>query len=223
MRLLIIEDEHKIANALKKALQRESYAVDVSYNGDDGWAMASTEPYDAIIIDRMIPGNYDGLSIVKELRSTGNHTPILLLTALGSVQDKSTGLDTGADDYLVKPFALEELLARVRALVRRSKSADETVLRAGDLSLNTTTFEVFRSDEQILLTQKEYALLEYLLRNQGRTVSKEMIISHVWDYDADILPNTVEVYIKYLRKKVDKYPHKPIIQTVRGFGYKLLS
>lgn len=221
MRLLIIEDEHKIANALKKALQRESYAVDVSYDGDDGWAMASTEPYDAMIIDRMIPGEYDGLRIVRELRTMGNHTPILLLTALGAISDKTDGLDSGADDYLVKPFALEELLARVRALVRRAKTVDETVLVANDLSLNTATFEVTRAGELITLTQKEYALLEYLLRNQGRTLSKEMIMSHVWDYAADILPNTVEVYIKYLRKKIDKKPHAPLIHTVRGFGYRL--
>ncbi len=221
MRILIIEDEHKIANALKKALQRESYAVDVSYDGDDGWAMASTEPYDAMIIDRMIPGERNGLAIVRDLRLAGNHTPVLLLTALGTISDKTTGLDTGADDYLVKPFALEELLARVRALMRRSKTADETILSAGDLSLNTATFEVCRGDELISLTQKEYGLLEYLLRNQGRTLSKEMIMSHVWDYDADILPNTVEVYIKYLRKKIDKKPYSPLIHTVRGFGYKL--
>lgn len=221
MRLLLIEDEHKIANALKKALQRESYAVDVSYDGDDGYAMATTEPYDVMIIDRMIPGEYDGLAIVRELRASGNHTPILLLTALGSVADKTTGLDTGADDYLVKPFALEELLARVRALVRRPKAADPTILSAGDLNLNTATFEVTRGDETITLTHKEYALLEYLLRNQGRPLSKETIISHVWDYDADILPNTVEVFIKYLRKKIDKKPYTPLIHTVRGFGYKL--
>jgi DNA-binding response OmpR family regulator len=221
MRLLIIEDEHKIANALKKALQRESYAVDVSYDGDDGWAMASTETYDAMIIDRMIPGKYDGLRIVTELRSVGNHTPVLLLTALGSLQDKTTGLDAGADDYLVKPFALEELLARIRALVRRSKSLDEVVLTAGDLTLNTATFEVARAGKSISLTQKEYALIEYLMRNQGRILTKDMIIAHVWNYDADILPNTVEVYIKYLRKKIDKGHHSALIRTVRGFGYKL--
>lgn len=221
MRVLIIEDEHKIANALKKALRRESYAVDVSYDGDDGYAMATTEPYDVMIIDRMIPGEYDGLAIVRELRAQGNHTPVLLLTALGSVNDKTTGLDTGADDYLVKPFALEELLARVRALVRRPRAIDATILTVDDLSLDTSTFEVTRAGEPIALTQKEYGLLEYLLRNQGRTVSKEMIINHVWDYDADILPNTVEAYIKYLRKKIDKKPHTPLIHTVRGFGYKL--
>lgn len=221
MRLLVIEDEKKIAMALKKALQRESYAVDVSHDGDDGYAMASTEPYDAMIIDRMIPGNYDGLELVRQLRLQNIHTPVLLLTALGSVRDKTTGLDSGADDYLVKPFALDELFARVRALVRRSKAADQTILAAGNLQLNTTTFEVTRGGEPISLTQKEYALLEYLLRNQNRPISKETIIRHVWDYDADILPNTVEAYIKYLRKKIDRKPHAPLIHTVRGFGYKL--
>ncbi len=221
MRVLIIEDERKIANALKKALQRESYAVDVSYDGDDGWTMASTEPYDVMIIDRMIPGTYDGVAIIRKLRNAEIHTPILLLTALGTISDKTTGLDAGADDYLVKPFALEELLARVRALVRRSKTTDEIVLTAGDLSLNTSTFVATRADKQLTLTQKEYSLLEYLMRNQGRILSKEMIMNHVWDYDATILPNTVEAHIKYLRKKIDKKPLTPLIHTVRGFGYKL--
>lgn len=221
MRILVIEDEHKIANALKRALQQEHYAVDVSYDGDDGYAMATTEPYDAMIIDRMIPGDYDGLAIVKELRMLRIHTPVLFLTALGSTSDKTQGLDMGADDYLVKPFALEELLARVRALVRRPAQQDPTILSAGDLTLNTTTFAVHRADTAIELTQKEYALLEYLLRNQNRPLSKEMIMSHVWDYDADILPNTVEVYIKYLRAKIETNPKQPLIHTVRGFGYKL--
>ena len=221
MRVLVIEDEHKIANALRRALQQEKYAVDVSYDGDDGYAMATTEPYDAMIIDRMLPGEYDGLAIVRELRSLNIHTPVLLLTALGTVRDKTTGLDTGADDYLVKPFALEELLARVRALIRRPQDQQPSTLRAGNLSIDTTTFEVRRGGTPISLTQKEYALLEYLMRNQNRPLTKEMIISHVWDYDADILPNTVEVYIKYLRNKIDKKPFTPLIHTVRGFGYKL--
>ena len=221
MRVLVIEDEHKIANALRRALQQEKYAVDVSYDGDDGYAMATTEPYDAMIIDRMLPGEYDGLAIVRELRSLNIHTPVLLLTALGTVRDKTTGLDTGADDYLVKPFALEELLARVRALIRRPQDQQPSTLRAGNLSIDTTTFEVRRGGTPISLTQKEYALLEYLMRNQSRPLTKEMIISHVWDYDADILPNTVEVYIKYLRDKIDKKPFTPLIHTVRGFGYKL--
>ena len=221
MRVLVIEDEHKIANALRRALQQEKYAVDVCYDGDDGYAMATTEPYDVMIIDRMLPGQYDGLAIVRELRSLYIHTPVLLLTALGTVRDKTTGLDTGADDYLVKPFALEELLARVRALIRRPQDQQPNTLTAGDLSIDTTTFEVRRGSVVISLTQKEYALLEYLMRNQNRPLTKEMIISHVWDYDADILPNTVEVYIKYLRNKIDKKPFTPLIHTVRGFGYKL--
>ena len=221
MRVLVIEDEHKIANALRRALQQEKYAVDVCYDGDDGYAMATTEPYDVMIIDRMLPGQYDGLAIVRELRSLNIHTPVLLLTAPGTVRDKTTGLDTGADDYLVKPFALEELLARVRALIRRPQDQQPNTLTAGDLSIDTTTFEVRRGSVVISLTQKEYALLEYLMRNQNRPLTKEMIISHVWDYDADILPNTVEVYIKYLRNKIDKKPFTPLIHTVRGFGYKL--
>lgn len=221
MRLLVIEDEHKIANALKRALQQEKYAVDVSYDGDDGYAMATTEPYDVMIIDRMIPGDYDGMAIVKAMRDMNIHTPVLLLTALATTADKTNGLDAGADDYLVKPFALEELLARVRALIRRPQHVTSSVLTAGNLTLDTVTFEVKRGDTTISLTQKEYALLEYLLRNQNRPLSKEMIISHVWDYDADILPNTVEVYIKYLRTKIDTEEHEPLIHTVRGFGYKL--
>lgn len=221
MRILLIEDEHKIARALKKALEQESYAVDVAYDGDEGYAMATTEPYDVAIVDRMLPGAYDGLAIIKGMRDQKIHTPVLILTALGGLNDKTTGLDSGADDYLVKPFALEELLARVRALLRRPTEQQSTTLKAGDLSLNTLTFEVKREDQAIQLTGKEFALLEYLMRNQDRPLPKELIISHVWDYDADILPNTVEVYIKYLRNKIDGPFKTPLIQTVRGFGYKL--
>lgn len=221
MRILVIEDEHKIARALKRALEQESYAVDVSFDGDGGYAMATTEPYDAAIIDRMLPGEYDGLAIVKAMREAKIHTPVLLLTALGAVADRTTGLDSGADDYLVKPFALEELLARVRALLRRPVEQQSTVLKADDLALDTTTFTVSRQGNPINLTSKEFALLEYLLRNPNRPLSKETIISHVWDYDADILPNTVEVYIKYLRTKIDRPYKKQLIQTVRGFGYKV--
>jgi DNA-binding response OmpR family regulator len=221
MRILLIEDEHKIARALKKALEQESYAVDVAYDGDEGYAMATTEPYDAAIIDRMLPGEYDGIAIVKAMRAEKIHTPVLLLTAMGSVSNRTEGLDSGADDYLVKPFALEELLARVRALLRRPVEQQSTTLTVGDLSLNTITYEVKRGDTHIQLTGKEFALLEYLLRNQNRPLPKELIIAHVWDYDADILPNTVEVYIKYLRAKIDQPFKTPLIHTVRGFGYKL--
>lgn len=221
MRVLVIEDEHKIARALKKALEQESYAVDVSYDGDDGHSMATTEPYDVAIIDRMIPGDYDGLAIVKSMRAAKIHTPVILLTAKASVKDRAEGLDAGADDYLTKPFALEELLARVRALLRRPAEQQPSVLSVGDLTLDTVTFDVRRQGKEIQLTSKEFALLEYLLRNQGRPLSKDVIISHVWDYDADILPNTVEVYIKYLRTKIDVPFKSDLIHTIRGFGYKL--
>ncbi len=221
MRVLVIEDEHKIARALGRALEQESYAVDISYDGDDGLAMATTEPYDVMIIDRMLPGEYDGLGIVKALREASIHTPVLLLTALGSVEQKADGLDSGADDYLVKPFAIEELLARVRALLRRPSEQLDTTLRVGDLTLDASRYTVQRGETTITLTSKEFGLLEYLLRNKNRIVTKDSIIAHVWDYDADILPNTVEVYIKYLRAKIDKPFASNLIQTVRGFGYRL--
>ena len=221
MRVLIIEDEHKIARALGKALQQETYAVDIAYDGDEGYAMATTEPYDIAIVDRMIPGEYDGLAIVKAMREAKIHTPVLFLSALDSIQERTKGLDAGADDYLVKPFALEELLARVRALMRRPTEQQPAILSVGDLTLDTITYTVERAGKTIQLTSREFALLEYLLRNQGRPISKETIISHVWDYDANVLPNTVEVYIKYLRSKVDAPFKTQLIQTVRGFGYKL--
>lgn len=221
MRILIVEDEHKIARALKKALEQETYAVDVAYDGDEGYSMATTEPYDIAIIDRMIPGEYDGIGIVKAMREAKVHTPVIFLSALGSVAERTAGLDAGADDYLVKPFALEELLARVRALLRRPTEQQSTVLSVGDLTLDTVTYSVERAGKPVQLTSKEFALLEYMLRNPGRPLSKEVIISHVWDYDADILPNTVEVYIKYLRNKIDTPFKSSLIQTVRGFGYKL--
>lgn len=221
MRVLLVEDEHKIARALERALKQEHYAIDVSYDGDDGYAMATTEPYDIAIIDRMIPGEYDGLGIVKAMREQGIHTPVLLLTALGSVNDRTTGLDSGADDYLIKPFALEELLARIRALLRRPTEQQATVLTVGDLTLDPRQSSVTRAGMPIELTSKEFGLLEYLMRNPGRALTKDAIIAHVWDYDADILPNTVEVYIKYLRRKIDLPFKRPLIKTVRGFGYKL--
>ena len=221
MRVLIVEDEHKIARALAKALEQETYAVDVAYDGDEGHAMATTEPYDIAIIDRMLPGEYDGIGIVKAMREAKVHTPVLFLSALDSVKERTAARDAGADDYLVKPFALEELLARVRALLRRPTEQQSDTLVAGDLSMDTITYTVQRAGKTIQLTSKEFALLEYLLRNQNRPISKDVIISHVWDYDADVLPNTVEVYVKYLRAKIDVPFKKPLIHTVRGFGYKL--
>lgn len=221
MRLLVVEDEHKIARALKRALEQESYAVDVAYDGDDGQAMATTEPYDAMIIDRMLPGSVDGIGIIKELRASSNHTPVLLLTALGEVSDKTKGLDSGADDYMVKPFAIEELLARVRALLRRPSQQQKSILEADDLVMDTSEHTVTRAGKALNLTIKEFGLLEYFLRNKNRILTKDTIIAHVWDYDADILPNTVEVYVKYLRNKIDRPFKTTLIETVRGFGYRL--
>lgn len=221
MRILIVEDERKIARALGRALKNEKYAVDISYDGTDAYAMAEMIDYDLLILDRMIPGDYDGLSLTKKLREEGKNVPILLLTALGATQDKTEGLDGGADDYLTKPFALDELLARVRALLRRPQTSVETVLRVADLSLDLNTHEVLRNNQKIELTNKEFSLLEYLVRNAGRPVSREQIIAHVWDYDADILPNNIEVYISYLREKVDKPFKDKLIKTVRGLGYKI--
>src|SRR5258708_6444390 len=222
MRILVVEDEHKIASSLKKGLEQESYAVDVAFTGTDGYDLASGEEYDLIILDLMLPG-MDGTEICQKLRSEQNHTPILMLTARGQLDDKVNGLNSGADDYLTKPFAFEELLARIKALNRRPKDTLGTILKVDDLSLDTVTYQVKRGDKNINLSSKEYALLEYLLRHPNQIIPKEQIINHIWDYEADVLPNTVEVYVGYLRNKVEKpFKDRPtLIQTVRGFGYKL--
>jgi DNA-binding response OmpR family regulator len=221
MRILVVEDEHKIANSIKKGLEQENYAVDVVYDGSEGYDFASTEEYDLIILDRLLPG-MEGLEITKKLRAKNIHTPILMLTAKVLVKDKIEGLDTGADDYVTKPFAFAELVARVRALIRRPKTVTNTVLKFADLTLNTTTFEVKRADKKIRLSSKEFALLEYLLRHINTIMTKEQIINHVWNYDADVLPNSVEVYIKHLRDKIDApSKEKTLIHTIRGFGYKI--
>lgn len=222
MRILVIEDDHKIANAVKKGLEQESFAVDVEFDGKTGLGSALTIEYDLILLDRMLP-EVDGIKICQILREKQNHTPILLLTAKDKISDKVDGLNAGADDYLVKPFAFEELLARVRALLRRPRINADVILKVGDLELDSTKFSVKRANKNINLSTKEFALLEYLMRNQNQILTKDNIISHVWDYDADILPNTVEVYIGYLRNKIDKpfNNKKSLISTVRGFGYKI--
>lgn len=221
MRILVVEDEHKIANSIKKGLEQEKYAVDVAFTGEDGFDLASTEDYDVIILDLALPG-MDGIEICTKLREEKNHTPILMLTAKGQTTDKVRGLNAGADDYLTKPFAFEELLARIKALSRRPKNAISTVLSLGDLKLDTITYEVKRNNQSIPLSSREFSLLEYLLRNQGKVIPKEQIISHVWNYDAEVLPNTVEVYIGYLRNKIEKpFGGQPVINTLRGFGYRL--
>jgi len=174
-----------------------------------------------MIIDRMLPGSLQGLNICQQVREAGIHTPILLLTAKDQIKDRVEGLNAGADDYMVKPFSFEELLARIRALMRRPSEAKSNLIKVGDLSLDTVSYEVKRANQPLELSAKEFALLEYMMRNAGRVLSKDMIISHVWDFDADVLPNTVEVYMGYLRNKVDKPFPKPLIHTQRGFGYLL--
>lgn len=222
MRILLIEDEQKIANAIKRGLEHESYAVDVAYDGREGYGRALVGKFDLLILDRMLPGVTDGLEILKAMREAKLHQPVLILTARDATRDRVEGLDHGADDYLVKPFSLEELLARVRALLRRPEQVAETTLRVADLELHPDTFEVRRGDRRLELSRKEFALLEYFMRNVDRVLSKEQIIAHVWDFDADILPNTVEAFVASLRQKIDKpFPHQPLIHTVRGFGYRL--
>lgn len=222
MRVLIVEDEHKIANVIKEGLHEESFAVDVCYDGEDGLMTAQATDYDLIILDRMLPGNTDGIEICRILRAKGNHTPILMVTAKDQIRDRIAGLDSGADDYLIKPFSFEELLARMRALLRRPHDTVGEQLMVADLSLNTRTKEVHRGEQLISLSSKEYALLEYLLRNKNKVLSKQTIINHVWDFESDVLPSTVEVFIVYLRAKIDKpFAGSKLIQTIRGFGYKI--
>jgi len=216
MKILVVEDEHLLANSIKKGLQQEKHAVDVAYTGPDGFDLAVSEDYDLIILDLMLPG-IDGITFCKQLRAKNNHVPVLILTARGQTDDKVTGLDAGADDYLTKPFSFAELLARIRALSRRPKKVTPPVLSFAGLNLNPQTFEVARDNKQVFLSGKEFSLLEYFLRHPRQILTKDRIIAHVWDYDADVLPNTVEVYVKSLRHKIGS----DLIQTVRGFGYKL--
>lgn len=222
MKILIIEDEERIAQTLKTGLTGEKYLVTLSFDGSDGYLEAATGGYDLILLDLMLPG-MDGLTICKRLRAENITTPILMLTAKAQTDDKVTGLDAGADDYLPKPFSFDELLARVRALLRRPKRSIEEVLSIDDLRLDRTTFEVMRSGKLLSLTSREYSILEYLLLNKNKVLTKDQIINNVWDQDADVLPNTVEVNIRNLRKKVDipfRNKHN-LIQTVRGFGYRI--
>lgn len=219
MRILVIEDEHKIANSLKQGLTQEKYAVDVAYDGEEGLDLALGEEYDAIILDRMLP-KIDGIETLKKIRKKQNHTPVLFLTAKGEIEDKITGLDSGADDYLVKPFAFTELLARIRALTRRPKNSNGSVLKIKDIELNPMNFEVRKKGKIIDLSNKEFSLLEYLMRHPNQTIKKEQIIAHVWNYESNVLPNSVEVYIKHLR---DKLGESNLIKTMRGFGYKIES
>jgi heavy metal response regulator len=218
MRVLIVEDEKKVAAFIKKGLEEETYAVDIAYNGEDGLHMGQENQYDLIILDLMLPV-INGLEVLSRLRKNKTDTPILLLTAKDSVEDKVTGLNTGADDYLTKPFAFSELLARIRVLLRRGKAETKTVLQIKGLSLDLVSHKVKRNDEEIELTGKEYSLLEYFMRNQGKVLTRTMIAEHVWDYNFDTFTNVIDVYVNHLRKKIDKgYPEK-LLHTLRGVGY----
>jgi two-component system OmpR family response regulator len=223
MRILVIEDEPKIAQAVKRGLELTGYAVDAVNDADTGLSYGTDPDYDAIVLDRMLPGSMDGVALCQKLRSEGISTPIIMLTARGTIGDRVEGLNSGADDYLVKPFSFDELTARVRALLRRPPTQVGTVLKVGNLSLDSQNYEVERAGKPIKLSHKEFTLLEYLMHHPGQVITKDMIVSHVWNEDADILPNTIEVYIGYLRHKIDRpFPdYKPLIQTLRGFGYKL--
>lgn len=221
MKILLIEDERKIARALKEGFKDEHFITEVYMDGDEGLAAALADDFDVIVLDRMLPG-VDGLKICEEIRKEGIKTPIIMLTAKGQVKDRVEGLNAGADDYLVKPFSFEELLARVHALLRRPKQAVSATIAVADLSLDTLSYQVKRGEQIITLSNTEYELLEYLMRNEGRILSKDNIINHVWDFDADVLPNTVETYISYLRNKIDRpFDGPELIRTVRGFGYKI--
>ncbi len=220
MKILIAEDDQGIASALKEGLEDESYAVDVAHDGDEALRTALADEYDIIILDVMMPEK-NGYEVCQELRREGISTPILLLTAKDQDKDIVQGLDTGADDYLTKPFSFEVLLARIRALLRRPEDKVQEVLTVGDLKLDPASKHVERAGRTIKLTGKEYAVLEYLMRNEGKVLSKTSIISHVWDFDADVLPNNVELFIMFVRRKVDKPFDKNLIHTVPSFGYKI--
>ncbi len=218
MRILIVEDEKKVAGFIKKGLEEETYAVDVAYDGEEGFHLADMNQYDMIILDLMLP-KMDGLEVLTRLRDKKVSTPILLLTAKDAVDDKVTGLNKGADDYLTKPFAFSELLARIRSLLRRGQVETQTELKVGDLCLDMVSHKVSREGEEIELTGKEYSLLEYFMRNEGKVLTRTMIAEHVWDYNFDTFTNVIDVYVNHLRKKIDKkYPAK-LLHTLRGVGY----
>jgi heavy metal response regulator len=220
MRLLVVEDEKKVAGFIKRGLQEEGYAVDVASDGKTGLAMALDRVHDLILLDIHLPG-MNGILVLQELRRQQVGTPVLLLTVRATIEDKVIGLDAGADDYLTKPFSFQELLARVRALLRRRSETKSTALQVADLTLDPLQRLVHRGTEKIDLTTKEFALLDYLMRNTGRVVTRTMIAEHVWDYDFDSMTNVIDVYVNYLRKKIDAGREVKLIHTVRGVGYTL--
>jgi len=220
MRILVIEDEKKVANFIKKGLEEEHYAVDTAFDGEEGLYMAEVNEYDVIVLDLMIP-KIEGLEVLKRIRGKKNNVPILVLTAKNTVEDTVKGLDAGCDDYMTKPFAFMEFLARIRALLRREKTDKAPLLRIADLTLSLVTHKVTRKEREIELTSKEYALLEYFMRNPDKVLTRTMISEHVWDYHFDSMTNVVDVYVNYLRKKIDKDFEPKLIHTLRGIGYMM--
>ena len=218
MRILIIEDEKKVSSFIKKGMEEEYYTVDTALDGKEGLRLASNEDYDLIIMDVMIPF-IDGNTVTKELRKRNINTPILMLTVNDSVKDKVSGLDAGADDYLTKPFAFEELLARVRALLRRNEKSKSTKLFAGNIMLDLESHRVLKDNKEIILTPKEYAILEYLIKNKNKVVSRTRLIEHTYDYHFDTETNIIDVYINKVRNKIVDDSDKPLIKTIRGIGY----
>ncbi len=220
MRILIIEDEPSLLKSISRRLREEGYSVDTAEDGEDGQELIEVVEYDCIILDIMLPV-INGLAVLKHIRNKGIKIPVLLLTAKDAIEDKVKGLDLGADDYLTKPFSFDELLARIRALLRRQNESKETTLKAVDLILDTVSHTVSRGGNDIELTAKEYAILEYMLRNKGRLLTRSQIADHVWNYDFEGNSNIVDVYIRYLRKKIDDDFDSKLLHTVRGSGYML--
>jgi heavy metal response regulator len=220
MRILIVEDEKSLAEAIKKGLEEEDYAVDVAYNGEDGLFMAENEPSDLIILDIMLP-IVDGMTILKKIRETGVKTPVLMLTAKDAITDKVSGLDSGADDYLTKPFHFEELLARMRVLLRRDSEVKTCVIQIGDLLIDMASHEVKRGGKEIVLSAREYALLELLAINRNKVLSRTYISEHIYDYDFDLDSNVIDVFVNRIRNKIDRESELKLIHTARGAGYML--
>ena len=218
MRVLVVEDEKKTAGFIRKALQAESFVVDVCHDGNEALAVVSNAPFDAVVLDIMLPGR-DGLSVLRQLRENRNATPVLLLSARGEVNERVEGLDTGADDYLAKPFVIAELVARVRALGRRGSASRSTLIRLADLTLDTVSHRAERSGRRFEFTVREYRLLEFLMRSAGRICGRMTILEKVWDYDFDPGTNLVDVYVKRLREKIDDGFEPKLLHTVRGIGY----
>jgi heavy metal response regulator len=218
MRILVVEDEKKVSSFIKRGLEEEKYEVETAFDGEDGLKLATEKQFDLIILDWMLPKK-DGLTMVKEIRENKIVIPVLMLTAKDSLDDIIAGLDSGSDDYVTKPFAFAELLARVRALLRRSEMDKGAELRFADLRLDPVTHKVWRRDKEIDLTAKEYGLLEYFMRNPNQVLTRTMIADHVWDYTFDTFTNIIDVYVNYLRKKIDRDEEKKLIHTVRGVGY----